>query len=172
MPQGLILFLICYSFPKVMRHDQWVLSSEKPHALLSVLSFMTETNPGTWRRAGDRDCMIYEDASKVEAMQELDLGLSLFLEFQSEPASERDQACPALWLQGFRLLLKSLGSGTLSQAWAEWLFSHQWCNPTTALFKPAAATRHCGQPHYLSASQSRSRGITRLSSLLAPEAFW
>lgn len=30
-----------------------------------------------------------------------------FLEFKFEPEPERDQACPALWLQGFRLLLKS-----------------------------------------------------------------
>lgn len=39
--------------------------------------------------------------------QELEVGLSLFLEFKFEPEPERDQACPTLWLQGFRLLLKS-----------------------------------------------------------------
>lgn len=42
--------------------------------------------------------------------RELDVGLSLFLEFKFELESEpeRDQACPPLWLQGFRLLWKSL----------------------------------------------------------------
>lgn len=45
--------------------------------------------------------------------QELDVGLSLFFffffhEFKFEPEPERDQACPcSVWLQGFRLLLKS-----------------------------------------------------------------
>lgn len=47
-----------------------------------------------------------------------------------ECESERDQACPVLWLQAFQAAVKILDSGTLSQAQAEWVFSHHYCNPT------------------------------------------
>ncbi|KAK9515170.1 hypothetical protein VZT92_025837 [Zoarces viviparus] len=66
-------------------------------------------DPGTWCRAGDWDCMIYEGASEVEEVAMSAAGIESwplpFLELKFEP--ERDQACPALRLQGFRLLLKS-----------------------------------------------------------------
>lgn len=85
-----------------------------------MLSFRTEADPGTWSRAGDEDCVIYEEASEVEGVAVNAAGIGCwplpFLEFKFEPEPERDQACPALWLQGFRLLLKSWRSGTLSQA--------------------------------------------------------
>lgn len=55
---------------------------------------------------------------------------------------------------GFQAAVEIPSSGTLSQVWAEWRFSHQWCNPTTALLKPTTATRHHGQPRYLWASES------------------
>lgn len=75
---------------------------------LSMLSFRTEADPGTWCGAGDEGCMIYEEAFEVEGVVAGTGCRPLpFLEFKFEPEPERDWACPALWLQGFRLLLKS-----------------------------------------------------------------
>lgn len=76
-----------------------------------MLSFGMEADPGTWCRAGDWGCVIYEEASEVEGVAMSTAGTGCwplpFLEFKFEPGPERDQACPALWLQGLRLLLKS-----------------------------------------------------------------
>lgn len=84
--------------------------------LLSVLSFKMEADPGTWCRAGDWDCVFYEEAPEVEGGRGGVVAASAagtgcwplpFLEFKCEPEPERDRACPAPWLQGFMLLLKS-----------------------------------------------------------------
>lgn len=81
------------------------------------------------------------------------------LSLSLSPSLSETGPARALWLRAFRrLLLKSWCSGTLSQAWAEWLFSHQWCNPAAALLGPTVATRRRSQPasRYLSASEPRS----------------
>lgn len=122
-----------------------------------------EAGPGTWCRASDWDCMIYEEASEVEGVawvqQELDAGLSLFLGFKFEPESERDQACPALWLQGFRLLLKSWALARYHRPELNDCLVIGDATPTTALLEPTT-TRHHGQSCYLSASESRFWGNT------------
>lgn len=72
----------------------------------SVLGFETEADPGTWCRAGGWDCVIYEEAPEVEGVAASAAGTGCwplpFLESKFEP--ERDQACPASWLQGFSTL--------------------------------------------------------------------
>lgn len=77
-----------------------------------MLSFKIEAEPGTWCRACNWDCKIYEEASEVEGVAMSAAGIGCWplpqFKFEPEPEPERDQACPALWLQGFRLLLKSL----------------------------------------------------------------
>lgn len=84
--------------------------------------------------------------------QELVVSLSLFLASKSEP--ERDRACPVLWLQGFRLLLKSLHSGTFSQASEskDCLVISDPAPPQPPLSPPNSADAN-GQPCYLSTTQ-------------------
>lgn len=85
-----------------------------------------------------------------------------FLEFKFEPEPERDQACPALWLQAFRLLLKSRALARYHRPELNecLVISDATPPPQPCFLEPttttSAATRHHGQPRYLSASESRS----------------
>lgn len=102
------------------------------------------------------------------------------LSLSLSPSLSETGPARALWLRAFRrLLLKSWCSGTLSQAWAEWLFSHQWCNPATALLGPTVATRRRSQPPAICPPQSHAPGgggggnttpTPHTSSLRTPEA--
>lgn len=98
-----------------------------------------ETDPGIWCRADNWGCMIYEEASEVEGVAVSAAGIGCrplpVLEFKFEPASERDQACLTPWPQAFRLLLKSWTLARYHRPELTDLFSHQWCNPATALLK-------------------------------------
>lgn len=81
------------------------------------------------------------------------------LSLSLSPSLSETGPARALWLRAFRrLLLKSWCSGTLSQAWAEWLFSHQWCNPAAALLGPTVATRRRSQPPAICPPQSHAPG--------------
>lgn len=118
-----------------------------------MLSFKMEADPGTWCRAGDWDCMIYEEAPEVEGVAASAAGTGCwplpFLEFKFEPEPERDRACPAPWLQGFRPLLKSC---TLARYHRSELYDCLVIGDatlTTALLEPTVSTRHHGQPRYL-----------------------
>lgn len=99
--------MIHHSFPKVM---QSVFIAGTLSALFSLWSFRMEADP-TWCREGNWNSMIHEKAYKVGGLAMSAEGTGCwplpFLQFKFEPEPERDQACPTLWLQGFRLLLKS-----------------------------------------------------------------
>lgn len=89
--------------------------------------------------------MIYEEASEVEEVAVTAPGvecqpLPFFREFEVKP--ERDRACPAPWLQGFLAAGKISGSDRLSQAWAEFWFSHQQYEPTSAPLKLPLLSAH------------------------------
>lgn len=104
--------------------------------------------------------MIYVEASEVEGVALSAAGIGCwplpFLESKFELESERDQACPALWLQGFRLLLKSCSLACFHRPELKDCLVIIDATPPQPSLNPPLPPDTTASLHYLPASESRS----------------